>query len=176
METRRSATDGLKEMTAMFQRVLLGMDDSAASQLGLSFMSALARQHSAAVRVLYVNQYVVGGRGHTVLTAQQAQALVDGAVAELQDNGVAASGEVVRATCFNLAARIAERADAFSADAIVLGSHRHRRVRRLFSQGVRDKVIQMSALPVLTTPAPLRVSPLHPSLAGSPPQPISRPT
>jgi nucleotide-binding universal stress UspA family protein len=163
-------------MMAMFQRLLLGIDDSAASGLAISYATALARQNSAPVRVLYVNQYLVGGRGVTTLTSHEADELVEGAVEELRGYGVEATGEVVRATCFDVAARIAGKAEEWAADAIVLGSHRRGRVRRLLGQGVRERVIQLSALPVLTTPGPLKVRPFHPPVAGSPPQPIARPT
>ena len=163
-------------MMAMFQRLLLGIDDSAASGLAVSYATALARQHSAPVRVLYVNQYLVGGRGQTTLTFHEAQGLVDSAVQEFRSYGVDATGEVARATCFNVAARIAASAQDWAADAIVLGSHRRGRIRRPFGQGVRERVIQLSALPVLTTPGPLKVRPFHGSVAGSPPQPISRRT
>jgi nucleotide-binding universal stress UspA family protein len=161
-------------MTTMFQRLLLGIDDTAAGQIGTSFATALARQHSASVRVLYVNQFVVGGRGHTVLTSNQAHQLVDEAVEELQTYGVSASGEVLRATCFNVAPRIVEAAEQWPADAIVLGSHRHGRARHLFGQGVRERVLQLSALPIMIAPAPLKVGRLQPAMAGSPAQPISR--
>ena len=158
----------------MFQRLLLGIDDTSAGQIAVSFATALSRQHAATVRVLYVNQFILGGRGHTLLSAEEADQLVGSAVEELRSNGVPATGQVLRAAYFDVALRIAEAADGWPADAIVVGSHRHRRFRRLAHQGVRERVIRLSALPVLTAPAPLKVSRAYPAIAGSPPQPISR--
>ena len=45
-----------------------------------------------------------------------------------------------------------------SADAIVLGSTRNRRLGRLFSGQVRERTTRLTALPVLTAPAPLKVT------------------
>jgi nucleotide-binding universal stress UspA family protein len=145
------------KVEAMFQRLLLGIDDSTAGEISTSFATAVARQHASSVLVLYVNPYVLGGRGTTVLSSKEAEQLVDRAVDELRANGVEASGTVRRATCFDVAGRIVETAGEWSADAIVVGSHRHRRLRRLFGQGVRERIVKLSALPVLTAPAPLKV-------------------
>jgi hypothetical protein len=73
---------------------------------------------------------------------------------------------------------VVETAQAWSADTIVLGSHRHRRLQRLRGQGIRERVIQLSALPVLTAPSPLKVEfgVQLPLMLGAPPQPISRRT
>ena len=56
----------------MFERLLLAIDESSAGEVGVSFAIALARRNSAAVHVLYVNQYVLGGRGHTQLDPGEA--------------------------------------------------------------------------------------------------------
>ena len=45
-----------------------------------------------------------------------------------------------------------------SADAIVLGSTRSRRLGRLFSPQVRERTTRLTALPVLTAPSPLQVT------------------
>jgi hypothetical protein len=45
-----------------------------------------------------------------------------------------------------------------SADAIVLGSTRNRRLGRLFSPQVRERTTRLTALPVLTAPSPLKVT------------------
>ena len=139
----------------MFHQLLLAIDDSAAAPVSVSFAVAQARQHSSSVHVLHVNQYLVGGRGFTVLTEVEANALVDQAVEDLRMSGVPATRSVVRGTCFDVATRIVESAEAWSASAIVLGSHSHRRLRR--GQGVRERVTRLSPIPVLSAPTPLKV-------------------
>jgi len=142
----------------VFQRLLVAIDDSAANPVTVSFAIAIARREAAAVQVLYVNQFVVGGRGHTLSSEAEADQLVSGAVAELTASGVEATGALRRATCFGVATRIAESAAEWSADAIVVGSKRRRKLRRLGGQGIREQVTKLSDLPVLTAPAPLRMT------------------
>jgi nucleotide-binding universal stress UspA family protein len=163
----------------MFQRLLLGMDDAPSGQVGLSFASALARQYSASVHVLHINVMLVGGRGFTSRTPEEARRFVAAAVDELRANEVEATGDVAVATCFGIADRIVQVAEQWSADTIVLGSQRRRWMPRLRGNAIREGVISLSTLPVLTAPAPLsvqgRVQPPLPS-SGSPAQPISRRT
>jgi nucleotide-binding universal stress UspA family protein len=139
----------------MFHQLLLAIDESSATPVSVSFAIAKAREHSSSVHVVHVNQYLVGGRGFTVLTGAEANALVDQAVEDLRMSGVPATGSIVRGTCYDVATRIVESAEAWSASAIVLGSHSHRRLRR--GQGVRERVARLSPVPVLSAPAPLKV-------------------
>jgi nucleotide-binding universal stress UspA family protein len=138
----------------MFQRLLLAIDDCDTGPVAVSFAIAMASPRTT-VHVVHVNQYQVGGRGLTVETREEACRAVHDAVAELAAAGVPATGCVWTATCFGVADRIVAEADRWAAGAIVLGS---RRRRRLFGQGVRARVIRLSPLPVLTAPAPLKVT------------------
>ena len=84
--------------------------------------------------------------------------IVDGAVGYLRSEGVAADGVHYLANCFTIADRIAEAANGWSADVIVLGSKRRRWFSRFGGAGLRERVTSISGLPVLTAPAPLRVA------------------
>jgi nucleotide-binding universal stress UspA family protein len=106
---------------------------------------------------VHVNQYVVGGRGITVLTEKEAAELVDRSVGQLRDLGVDAVGFVRRATAFNLPRVIIDTARATDADALVLGSTRRRGLAALFGHGVRERVTRLSPFPVLTAPGPLKL-------------------
>jgi nucleotide-binding universal stress UspA family protein len=141
----------------MFERLLVAIDDTAASEVGISFATALAHRYGASVHVFHVNELLVGGRGVTMETDGEARRLVDDAVRQLQDSGVEATGEYEVANCFTLAPRIAEAASRSGADAIVLGSQRRRRLPRLFGRGVRERVTGVTPLPVLTAPSPLKL-------------------
>jgi nucleotide-binding universal stress UspA family protein len=141
----------------MFERLLVAIDDSASCPVTLSFASALSQRHGASVHVLHVNQFQVGGRGITELTETEASRLVEGAVRELNDEGVETSGSLARATCFNVAGVIVDVARAHDCDAIVLGSARRQRFWRVFGQGIRERTTALAAVPILTAPAPLRV-------------------
>lgn len=155
----------------MLNRILLGLDSSDSGQIALSFAMALAGP-AAAVRVVHVNEFQLGGRGLTVETADEATALVVEAVTELHRAGIQASGLAAVSTCFGVADHLVAEADRWSADVIVLGSCRRHGMRRMLSRGVRERVLRLSCLPVLTAPAPLKVD--KPELAAEVPDPQSR--
>lgn len=140
----------------MLERILLALDSSESGQVALSFAMAVSGPGTA-VRVLHINEFELGGRGLTVETAEEAISLVRDAVGRLQEHGIQATGLASVSNCFGIADYIAAEAGRWSADAIVLGSSRRRGWRRLFSQGIRERLLRLTCLPVLTAPAPLRV-------------------
>jgi nucleotide-binding universal stress UspA family protein len=139
----------------MFDRILLAIDPSPASEMATAFAGALAATQRGSVHVFYVNEYLVNGGGVTLQTRDEASALVARAMSELQEAGVRVSGSSCVASCRHVPQRIAASALEHGADCIVLGSRRHRRLGRLFSFQVRERTTRLSALPVLTAPAPL---------------------
>jgi nucleotide-binding universal stress UspA family protein len=142
----------------MFRRILLALDNSPAGQIGVSFAQALAARSEASVYVLHINEYLVGGRGVTLETSEEATALVVDAVAQLRAEDIEATGGVGLGHYLHVASRIVEVAERQSADVILLGSERKRRLQRLFSKGVRERTTRLTTLPVLTAPSPLRFS------------------
>src|ERR1700728_560376 len=80
------------------------------------------------------------------------------AVAQLAESGVRASGSVCVSSYRGVPNRIVATALERSADAILLGSTRNRRLGRLFSGPVRERQTRLTALPVLTAPTPLKVT------------------
>src|SRR5579863_7435443 len=107
----------------MFKRTLLAIDDSPSGSAAVSHAIAMAGD-SGLVRVIHVNEFAVGGRGHTLETRQEAAAVLETALADLRAAGVSASGLVVPSTCFNVARRITDEAHTWPADVIVVGSRR----------------------------------------------------
>jgi len=146
----------------MFDRILLAIDDSPAGEVATVFATALACRSGATVHVLHVNERLVGGNGLTLRSKQEATEFVTAAVRQLADAGVRAGGSVHVSSYRAVPARIVAMAQERSADAIVLGSNRNRRLARLFSARVRERTTRLTALPVLTAPSPLQVT----SLAG----------
>jgi nucleotide-binding universal stress UspA family protein len=142
----------------MFNRILLAIDDAESSEAALDFVGAMALRSSASVRVVHVNELLVGGRGVTVETQSDAIAHLDDAVRFLRDRGIPTVGTLYVASCFGVDLRIVNAAQDWSADVIVLGSRRQRRFSRFAGKGMRERVTRMTALPVLTAPAPLKVA------------------
>ena len=143
----------------MFERILLALDDSPAGDVATAFTGALAQRAGAgtSVHVLHVNERLVGGRGVTLHTREEAIDLVTAAVRQLADAGVRAGGSVCVCAVPGRTERIVAVAAERSAGAIVLGSTRRRRWERLFSTQVRERTTRMTSLPVLVAPAPLHV-------------------
>jgi nucleotide-binding universal stress UspA family protein len=166
-ETAAPAGASFELERAMFQRLLVAIDDSPSSPVALSYTCALARAAGGSVHVLHVNPFQVGGRGFTELTETEATELVDDAVGQLRDQGIDATGSVARATCYSLGQIIADAAQIRQSDVIVVGSRRRTRVRRLFGRGAREQITRCSTLPVLTAPAPLDVPVGHRGRPGS---------
>ena len=145
----------------MFKRIVLAVDGSESSEVAASFVAAMALRDSSAVRVVFINEFLVGGRGFARKTPKEAQAMVDGVVRSLVIQGVPAHGEVRVAYAFDMASRIVDVAEDWAAEVIVFGSRRRRTTGlfgRLTGLGMREKVTALTALPTITAPAPLRVS------------------
>jgi nucleotide-binding universal stress UspA family protein len=142
----------------MFTRILLAIDESDSSEAAVSFALAMAKQSSASVRVVHVNEFLVGGRGHTVRTQAEAIEHLEGAVRTLRSAGIPTEGALYLTNAFSIDRRIVNAAHDWSANVIVLGSRRQRRFSRFAGKGIRDRVISMTSLPVLAAPAPLQVA------------------
>jgi nucleotide-binding universal stress UspA family protein len=142
----------------MFDRILLALEESPAGEVATVFASALATRSGASVHVLHVNERLVGGRGLTLRTRDEATTLVTDAVTQLCIDGVSADGSVVVSSYRGVPATIVAAARDRSCGAIVLGSHRKRRLGRLFAPQVRERTTRLTSLPVLTAPSPLTVT------------------
>jgi nucleotide-binding universal stress UspA family protein len=92
-----------------------------------------------------------------VETRNESAQLVECAVAEFKAAGVEATGEVCLSNCFAVADHIAERAAESGADVIVVGSRQRSRWGGLRGKGITERTAEMTALPVVTAPPPLRV-------------------
>jgi nucleotide-binding universal stress UspA family protein len=139
----------------MFQRILLALDVGDAGAVATSFTVALARQCDAAVHVVHVNEYLMGGRGLTFEPPGEAADLVADALRDLHAAGVHAAGVTYRTTAFDVPAAVCDLAAQVQADVIVVGSRRRR--LSFFRRSVRTRIARRTPLPVITAPAPLRV-------------------
>ena len=82
METKECRQSAGRQRTSaiMFSRILLAIDDSESSEPAISFAVAMAKSSGGSVRVVHVNEYLVGGRGVTLRTQADATALLAGVV------------------------------------------------------------------------------------------------
>ena len=63
----------------MLKRILLALDSSDSGPVAVSFTMALASQ-ATEVRVLHINEFLVGGRGLTLETSAESGVLLDDAL------------------------------------------------------------------------------------------------
>jgi nucleotide-binding universal stress UspA family protein len=142
----------------MFTHILLALEDSPAGEVAVVFAGALARRTGASVHVLHVNERLIGGNGVTVRSRDEATDLVTAAVDQLARAGARTGGSVRVSGHRGVADVIASCAHERSADAIVLGSQRRRRLGRFLAGDVRSRTTRLTALPVITAPSPLRMA------------------
>ena len=114
-----------------------------------------AEASKADVRVLHLRELPKWARVPPLETAAEAEQLVAEAVLSLRRVGVGAEGRARPGREDEVAVRIVEESMFWECDAIVLGSRRLRGFERLSGRGVRERVLRLSALPVLVAPTPV---------------------
>jgi len=120
------------------------------NEAALRYAAALAKQSGAAVRVVHLREReIYRGQRFVIESAEQAEQLVDTALAELHDAGIAASSSVRVASVGREGVNIVDDALGWGADAIVLGPGPRRSWRRLFGRGVCEQVLRASTIPVI---------------------------
>lgn len=134
----------------MLERILLAVDMSDHARKAVPAAAELAKAGGGTVQVLHVRELhypvpptIVGDR------PEDAQQLVDGVVAELQQAGVIADGVVRTSTGGSPASAILEQAREVDAGMVVLGSRGLSDLGGLLLGSVAHKVIQLSGCPVL---------------------------
>lgn len=140
----------------MFQRILLALDAGDPGAVATCFTVALAKKCQAAVYVVHVNEYLLGGRGLTAESPAEAADIVTDALRDMHAAGLVATGVTYRTTVFDLPAAICDLADQVRADVIVVGSRR-RGLPLVPRRRIRDRIERRTPLPVVTAPAPLHV-------------------
>jgi nucleotide-binding universal stress UspA family protein len=138
----------------MFKRILLTTDGSAVIEREILYAEHLARVEQAEIIVLHAYappEHYAEYRGYDQLLEQYrivAQAIVDDAVNELHDDGVAARGEI---RAGKTAEAILSAAADYDIDLIMLGRHGGGNLQELLG-GVSVRVLRHAHCPVLQIP------------------------
>ncbi len=134
----------------MFEKVLLAIDGSEESKRAVETTSELATTMGSEVLVYHVMEREVNQGGIFDMEPQEvATQLVDEAVGNLTDAGVNASGEVNRGIYGRAAKEILDKAEAFDADLIVMGSRGLTDLTSVLVGSVTHKVLHLTQRPVL---------------------------
>jgi len=137
----------------VWDRLLCAIDQFESGGSALDFVAGVAAPSGASVRVLHVREVPRMARVLPLESPIEAEDLVRHAVQSLGVLGVAAEGRSCSVLQEHVARRIVDEAVHWECQAIVLGSRRVRGIARLSGRGVRERILRLSALPVLVAPA-----------------------
>jgi nucleotide-binding universal stress UspA family protein len=142
----------------MYKKILVPVDGSETSLLGLREAIRLAKNQQAAVRLLHVvhDYLVAGGHGAAVYTSQLRKDLRERGEQILKEaadlahwQGVEAESKLVETPGGSVGTMIVEEAGSWPAELIVLGTHGRRGIRRLVMGSDAEYVVRTTPVPVL---------------------------
>ena len=136
----------------MYEHILLPFDGSENTAEALHHAGELAHWADATIQVLYVadttRDSVTVVEGETVdVLAQKGEDIVAEAAQTLQTLGVAHETDIVQG---NPAPTIAEYAERYDQDLVVMPTHGREGLSRYVAGSVSEKVVRLSSVPVLT--------------------------
>lgn len=143
----------------MYRNILVAIDGSHTSELALHEAISLAKAFSAKLRIVHVVDTVNLNLGSefpdpdAVWSAmrQGGEALLARAQAVTREAGVAAETRLIEIDTLGrrIPEAIAEEAQAWPADVIVIGTHGRRGVSHLFLGSIAEGVARVASTPVL---------------------------
>ena len=143
----------------MYQKILVPVDGSATSDLGLQEAMKLAKLTSARVRLLHVVDVLslaIGGAGMAgaagdvlALVRESGQTILRRAEASVQAAGLSVDTILLENTSGRVAEIVTDEAASWGADLIVLGTHGRRGVGRLILGSDAEQVLRLAPVPVL---------------------------
>jgi nucleotide-binding universal stress UspA family protein len=130
------------------ERVLLAIAGGDDLKVGVRAAAAAAAAPGSSVLVVHVVQSIVGAHGIAYVEPdQEARATIAEAVRQLKEAGVAADGVVAHPG--PVAQSVAERAESWDADLIVVGSSRMRDLSAMVIGSVSRHLLRSTGRPVL---------------------------
>ena len=147
----------------MFKRILVAVDASETSDLALQAAIRLASEQQASLRIAHVIDTTdINSMGSEYLDpsgmlerlTKNGQSILDKAEAAATAAGVAAETSLVKIEAMNqrISEAIANEAEAWPADLIVIGTHGRRGLTRLFLGSVAEGAARLATKPVLLIP------------------------
>ena len=142
-----------------YRRILVPVDGSASSKLGLREALDLAESQRARLQLVHVvdHQSVVTSGAELGIYAadlftslkQAGRRLLDNAEAVVKRRGLTCSSVLLETATGGAADRIVRQARKWGADLIVMGTHGRRGIRRLVMGSDAEQVVRTSPVPVL---------------------------
>lgn len=136
----------------MFERILVSLDNSEHARRTLEAAKEFAKIAGADIRVLHVweGETQFGRGGPLEMESDDAaKAFVDGAVKELVDDGLRATGRVRASLSGGIPGDILDEAKEWGASVIVIGSRGMSDLKGILVGSTTHKVLSLSELPLL---------------------------
>jgi nucleotide-binding universal stress UspA family protein len=134
----------------MFERILLSIDGSEASNRAAEVARGLASTLHSEVVILHVRERMAArGGGFDLETPEEAAELLDRTVASFKDGGVSARGELAVGFSGHTAKAISEAAHEAGADLIVVGSRGLTDFGSMVLGSVTHRLLHVGTTPVL---------------------------
>jgi nucleotide-binding universal stress UspA family protein len=142
----------------MFRKIIWATDGSELAERALPFAVELASPEGELIAV-HVNELLGGRAAGYPLRADEPELEQDlkARVAELREQGVNARLALVKTGTLGAAAALADAADSFGADAIVIGTHGRGAIGSALLGSVARTLLHQARVPVLAVPV-LRVA------------------
>jgi universal stress protein A len=143
-----------------FERILVPIDFSPASDAALDYARALARQFGSSLNLVHVfeDPFTAGafvGDGTVMMPLDLRETLLESARAQLAERHQACAATLPRSSMDLLigtgAKTIVEHAQETDADLIVMGTHGRTGLPHLLLGSVAERVVRTATCPVLTT-------------------------
>ncbi|APW37271.1 universal stress protein UspA [Rhodoferax koreense] len=143
----------------MYQRILVPIDGSPTAQRGLREAIALARLTGGRLRLMHVIDQLSTARARNAYDGyapdwletvrRDGTKLLEDAAAQAQGEGIDTDTLLHDSFSPHLAEVVAEEADRWSADLIVLGTHGRRGVGRFLMGSGAESILRLAKVPVL---------------------------
>ncbi|MGO9512900.1 MAG: universal stress protein [Steroidobacteraceae bacterium] len=142
----------------MYKKILVPVDGSETSLLGLQHAILLAKDQKATLRLLHVvHDYLIAEGRHGLARSgellkelrESGQTILKDAASSARKQGVEADTESVETPMGPVGAAIAEYAEQWPADLIVIGTHGRRGIRRLVMGSDAEYIVRTTPVPVL---------------------------
>ncbi len=143
----------------MYQRILVPVDGSPTSTLGLEEAIKLAKLSGARLRLIHVVDQLpfaltadgYGGMSADVvgLMREAGQKILDEAQQRVASAGVEVDQQLFESLDTPLCERVIEQIESWHADVVVLGTHGRRGVRRMLLGSDAELIVRTATVPVL---------------------------
>ena len=143
----------------MYESILVPIDGSATSQLGLDEAIRVARAMGSTIHLLHIvdeTSFASSFEATVALTAEVLQSLqsvgqkvLDDAQAYVRQAGIPVEGQVVESLSERVSDLVLRKAQEWGVQLVVLGTHGRRGVQRMLLGSDAEQIVRQATVPVL---------------------------